>query len=262
MKISTKTISVWILVMGLTALSLDYCFSGSPETTHHQFTIKQKDPAQWFEEKGIKKDFESVSDLALNHSDADFRYHALKLLKSNYAKQSTEIFLELAESDPDLSVRDLACLALFKLKDKRVIPLYKNLIGDVASLSRKISIGMLLLHLGDLSGLKYVLEAKDSSYTSDRYLSSVYMPRFFEFREEIIEEQGLDLLEIYLQFGKDPYTPVRQNFVIYWPEKSVPEELQKKFIELASKIAESDPDKQVRIFAKMRVGGLEVEFQK
>lgn len=257
MKITIKFTLVLTFWLGFAAVGLVFISSLAPETKFEHFLKKEKDHALWFEERGLSTDFESSADILLNHSNWEFRYQALKLMKQKYPGRSADIFLNLAENDPDEFMRDRASVALASMGDKRAIAPLKKLIAEVDSLDHKMDLALSLSKVGDFSGLKYLLEAKDSPVNSDRYLSSLNMAILFKSREKIIEKHGVDLwvdlLKAYLQFGKDSYAPVRRNFVSYWPRDGVPEGLQEKFVELAKLIAESDPNEQVRFFAKMRV---------
>lgn len=254
MKTSIKSTAPWSYLLIL-AVSV-FIFYHSCSASDGNFTVKNGESAQWFEEKDLQTDFESVVDILQNHSHWKFRSQAIKLLGAKYPKRSADIFLKVAEEDSDLLMRDRACLALVKLKDKRVIGPLKKLMTEVDSLNHKIDLAFFLSTFGDLSGFKYFMEAKDSSIDSDRYLSSLRMVSLLDFRKRIIEEYKVDILEVYLQFGKDPYAPVRRNFALYWPAANrVPKDIQRKFTELAKLLAEKDPDEKVKLYAQPRAQG-------
>lgn len=219
-----------------------------------KFFAEPEDPAKWFENKGLKTDFKSIADVALNHKDWEFRTRAKEVLVDKYNDQSADIYLNMAENDPDDHNRKWAAFALAELKDKRAIgPLKRAASHPNSAMPTKEAVATYLLDLGDLSGIQYLLEGKDSLKDSDRYFSSNGMVAFFKYREKILEEYKVDIYEVFLEFGHDSHLPIRKNFLYYWPRQNVPKDLMEKFIEIAKSMMENDPDPYVKFSAELRV---------
>ncbi len=226
---------------------------------------------KWFEFRGLSTDYDSILDLAQNHSSSEVRFRAIDFAYYRFRQnpKTADTLFKIAASNSEYRLRVQAGTWLATLRDKRAISVLKDLMKKTDDIKVQLDIAKFQIILEDFSGIKKLIQANKSQDPEVRIYSSKMAKYFFKNRKSILKQFQIDILEEFLGFAKDTESEIRMEFLVFWPgnypdtllwpEGGVPERLQRKYYFAVEKIASNDSDLTIREKARRKLKLLQWE---
>jgi HEAT repeat protein len=224
---------------------------------------KNPEDAPWWQgleddlvEAGISADVPSLLIAVKSHKDEMIRWQATTLLGARDDRSAQSTLREVLNQDPSPFVRRGAAKALASWGDEQGLAAVKVLLSKSTTIQERLELGSLLAGQGDDSGFIYAKEAASAEAALSRVLAAEALPSFV--RRQGGGEEAEDAIAILVRLAEDPSREVRSaalSGMFQAVRRGAPAE---RFRSSIKRMAESDPDQNLRLSAKYALPDLDI----
>ena len=199
---------------------------------------------QQLREAGVSPDTASLIAVSNSNRDLSLRWAAIEVLGLRKEREARDVLWQLTQDEEPL-LRETAALALARIGDERGVSALKDFMQATPTTERRLFLAARLAEFGNPSGYSVVTEATKSEDPHVRFLSVSSLVPFVHLAEKGKKLQS-DPLDELMQLARDEARDVRYEVLVQLPIAAPRGAAMRRAKPLVEKMAEQDPDAEVR----------------